>query len=244
MPNNTTTKPEPPQQQAPIPKTAAEVASMLATLKSQLSAFESQQATISQAEFDLSASYTAGDPSAIKQMAELEKQAAVTQLHIKLTRGSIEQALALHEILVQREAEEAEVNRKRSYEKLLLLALEEAKHADAAIATYASHMKAREALLEEAQGLARHAHELGVLRQLRGQQGPSWQLGHFGVTRLLDPHAFGYTVGFQPLAAYSTAMLPNYGLNPPEEPAPTGTPATPPPPQENNKNANKSKRPN
>jgi hypothetical protein len=212
MPNN---KPQPqPTSNNPLDhlKTSAEVTQQLAEWREQLSSFESQLEQISKAEFAIGPSYTQGEAAAVKRMAELEQQSATTALHIKLVQGNIELAEIHRKLLIQLEATQQEVARKRDYEKLLLAALEEARHADTAIQTYAAAMHARAVLLEEAQQLAIHVHELGVLRQLRGPQGPSWQLGHYGVTRLLDPHAFGYTVGFQPLEIYSTAMLPNYNL--------------------------------
>jgi hypothetical protein len=226
-----------------VPPTTAEgVTTLLKTLKLQREAFQSQLDKVNKAQFDLAGPYTLNDPEAVKQMEQLAEVEAKVQQHLRLCDVSIQQSIQLHQVLTQQEAANAEVDRKRSYERLLLQAVEEAKHADQAIQTYASHMKAREALLEQAQNLALHVHELGQLRQVRGPQGPSWQLGHYGVSRLIDYHAFSYHVGFQPLAIYSEAMLPGYNLQDTPPAAPPAAP-TPTPPAQENKYA-KSKRPN
>ena len=106
-----------------VPKTAEEVAQLISTLKLQKQAFEAQVSAIGKAVFELAPGYTANDPNAVKRMEALEDQERVTLQHVRLCDASIEQALTLHQVMVEKEAAEAEVARKKNYERALIDAL-------------------------------------------------------------------------------------------------------------------------
>jgi hypothetical protein len=234
MPNNKhEPKPEPNRPGPLIPHTSAAAQELIDSLASQRSAYQGQLDTVGKQIFELSPAYTSREPGAIERMTELEEIERKTIQQVRICDASIQQALALHKILVAREAEERDRDRKKSYEKCLLDALAESQHADAALEQYARHMKARSGHLEAAQMYAIHAHELGVLRQLASPQGSSWALGHFDCGRYFEQASLAYRINFAPLADYSTARLAGYGLNddanPKEQPAATNPGSTLPP---------------
>jgi hypothetical protein len=198
---------------ARTPQNSTELVELINTLKLQRSAFESQSKAIAAEIFNLAPLYMAGETTAVAKMEQLEQQEQRTQSHVRLCDASIEQALQLLKIMTEREAAAAEQSRKKDYEHCLLLALEQARKADAALAEYSAAMKAREACLEEAQVFALHAHELGQLRSLRSTQGSTWAMGFFDVGRYFEQASLMHRTNFTSLADYSTPRLPGYSLN-------------------------------
>lgn len=219
MANNNKPEPKPGHEPPPVipaartPRNSTELTQLINTLRLQRDAFQSQLDVISKAVFTLAPSYTLNEPEAVAQMEELQQREAKTQQHIKLCDLSLQQSLQLLKIMTERETEESERQRKRSFEGCLLAALDEAKQADSALKQYASAMRARDAHLEQAQLYANLPHELGTLRQLGSQQGPTWAFGHFGLGKYLEEASLMHRTNYQTLTDYSTPRLANYGLN-------------------------------
>jgi hypothetical protein len=218
MPNP---KPDPPPEPAHhAPRTTAEAADLLRDLKARRTSFQDQLDAVTKSQFALAAQYTLNDPQAVAEMESLDEIEGKILQHLRLSDAAIGQAEVLLKVLEQREAQERETERRKSYEALLLQSLAESRHADAALSEVARHLRARGQLLLEAQALAETATELGQLKQLRSQQAVTWACGHAELLQHLDPRMFPYPTHFASLADYTSPRLPGYGLNPDAEPAP------------------------
>lgn len=64
-----------------------------------------------------------------------------------------------------------------------------------------------------AQQYANLPHELGVLRQLRSQQGPTWAMGFYDCGQYFEEANLMHRTNYQTLTGFSTPRLANFGLN-------------------------------
>jgi hypothetical protein len=225
MPHNKP-DPKPGPREAPdpapaAPQTSAEAAELLRDLQAKRESFAAQLDAVNKNQFALAAQYTLNNPQAVAQMEDLSQVEAEVLQHLKLCDAAIGQAGILLKVLQQKEIQEREAQRRKQYEGLLLAALQESRHIDAALAEVSRHLKARSTLLEEAQLYADTAVELAQLRQLRSAQATTWALGHFDLVRYIDPRMIPYPGNFASLTDYTVPRMPQYNLN---EPAPEDQP--------------------
>jgi hypothetical protein len=110
------------------------------------------------------------------------------------------------------ETEAAKQAKRQQFEQLLHRSLDLAQQSDLHLSGYAQAMHERRAVLMEAQGLCASDEERGRVRQLLNRQGPSWQMGFYGVQRFIEASDWMFARDFNSLEAFTKVRLQNWGV--------------------------------